>query len=218
MSPENQTPRPHDYPTNFAVDYPERTLHRGSTAARLVLAIPIILLLALVQQVEIRVGWQAIALSLVGSLSGIGAVTFPVLVMLVLRRKYPHWWFEWNVELFRFINRVIVYLVLMTDQYPSTDEAQSVRLHFPDPQGQGLSRGLPLVKWLLAVPHYAVLVAFLVSLPFVLIVAWVSIIATGRYPRRLFSYVEGILRWGNRVIGYAFIFVTDDYPPFRLSV
>jgi Domain of unknown function (DUF4389) len=107
---------------------------------------------------------------------------------------------------------------LMTDRYPSTDEPQSVHLDFPRPEDRTLSRGLPLVKWLLATPHYVVLIFLLLCLPFVLIGVWAAILVTGRYPQVLFFYIEGVLRWVNRVVGYAFIFVTDEYPPFRLTV
>ena len=138
--------------------------------------------------------------------------------MILFRQKYPRWWFDWNRELLRFTNRVGVYMALMDDRYPSTDEHQAVRLDFDYPDArQDLNRWLPLVKWFLAIPHYIVLFFLYIGLFVAVIVAWFAILFTGRYPRGLFEYVEGVIRWHNRVVAYAFILVTDEYPPFRLA-
>ena len=137
--------------------------------------------------------------------------------MIVFRRKYPRWSFDWNLQLLRFANRVGAYLALMDDRYPSTDEEQSVHLDFAYPDArEGLNRWLPIVKWLLAIPHYIVLFVLYVGAVLAVIGAWFAILFTGRYPRAIFDYVEGVLRWHNRVLGYAVILVTDEYPPFRL--
>jgi len=138
-------------------------------------------------------------------------------LMIVFRQKYPRWWFDWNLELLRFTNRVGAYLALMSDRYPSTDENQYVELGFPYPDARaGLNRWLPLVKWLLAIPHYIVLFFLYIGVVFGVIAAWFAILFTGRYPRGIFDYVEGVLRWHNRVVAYALVLVTDEYPPFRL--
>ena len=140
------------------------------------------------------------------------------LLMILFRRKYPRWWFDWNLELQRFISRVLIYLALMDDSYPSTDEHQSVHLDYPYPDAASdLNRWLPLVKWLLAIPHYIVLIFLNIAAIVVVIVAWFAILFTGRYPRGLFDFVEGVTRWNNRVIGYATTLVTDAYPPFSLA-
>ncbi len=137
--------------------------------------------------------------------------------MIVFRQKYPRWWFDWNLELLRFTNRVGVYVALMDDRYPSSDERQGVALEFPYPDaGRDLNRWLPLVKWLLAIPHLVVLAFLYIGVFFVVIAAWFVILFTGRYPRALFHFVEGVVRWHNRVVAYAFVLVTDEYPPFRL--
>ncbi|HEX2477651.1 MAG TPA: DUF4389 domain-containing protein, partial [Geminicoccaceae bacterium] len=151
--------------------------------------------------------------------AGSGGVVFLApLLMIVFRQKYPRWWYDWNLELLRFTNRVGVYVALMDDRYPSTDERQSVVLDFPYPDAQReLRRGLPLVKWLLAIPHYVVLFFLYVGSLFVVIAAWFAILFTGRFPRGLFDYLVGVERWTNRVIGYAFVLVTDRYPPFTLN-
>ena len=138
--------------------------------------------------------------------------------MILFRQKYPRWWFDWNLELQRFSNRVGIYLALMDDSYPSTDEHQSVHLEYRYPDaGRDLNRWLPLVKWLLAIPHYIVLFFLDIAALVVVIVTWFAILFTGRYPRGMFDFVEGVIRWHNRVVGYALTLVTDRYPPFRLA-
>ena len=151
--------------------------------------------------------------------AGVGLLTLPVVLMILFRKKYPRWWFDWNLELMRFGNRVGVYLTLMDDRYPSTDERQSVHLDFPYPDVEAdLGRGMPLVKWLLAIPHYVVLFFLFIGAFFAVVFAWFAILFTGNYPRGAFTYVEGVYRWYNRVLGYAFTLVTDEYPPFRLGL
>jgi hypothetical protein len=147
-----------------------------------------------------------------------GLLVFGPLLMILFRQKYPRWWFDWNLNLSRFTNRVFVYLALMEDRYPSTDEEQYVHLDivYPDAR-QDLNRWLPLVKWFLAIPHYIVLGFLWIGAVVAVIISWFAVLFTGRYPRGLFDYVEGVFRWGNRVEAYAFLMATDRYPPFRLS-
>jgi len=138
--------------------------------------------------------------------------------MILFRQKYPRWWFDWNLELQRFSNRVVVFLALMDDRYPSTDEQQSVHLDYAYPDAaRDLNRWLPLVKWLLAIPHFVVLVFLGVASIVAVVIAWFAVLFTGRYPRGLFDYVEGVMRWAQRVVAYAFLLVTDEYPPFSLN-
>jgi hypothetical protein len=140
------------------------------------------------------------------------------LLMILFREKYPRWWFDFNLELLRFTNRVGAYLFLLSDRYPSTDEQQYVRLDVPYPDVQrDLNRWLPLVKWFLAIPHYIVLAFLWLGALFAGIAAWFAILFTGRHPRGLFDYLVGVGRWTNRVTAYAFLLVTDRYPPFRLG-
>ncbi len=146
-----------------------------------------------------------------------GMLFLPTLLMLVFRRKYPRWWFDWNLELSRFGTRVSSYLMLQRDEYPSTDEAQAVHLDIDYPDATQLNRWLPLVKWLLAIPHYLVLLVLAIGLLLAWIVSWFAILITGRQPRGLFDYIVGVQRWGARVAGYAFMLVTDRYPPFSLK-
>jgi len=137
--------------------------------------------------------------------------------MILFRKKYPRWWFDWNLQLTRFLARVWVYAALLRDEYPSTDEEQAVHLDFPYPDASRLSRGLPLVKWFLAIPHYIVLFFLWIGAVICIIIAWFAILFTGKYPRSLFDYVVGVQRWSLRVEAYAFLLITDQYPPFSLQ-
>lgn len=202
------------YPVQFAVAYPDRPLNRVSTAFRLLAALPIIGVLIAVSGSSVL--WsngseQAAA--------GAGGLLFlGPLLMIVFRRKYPRWWFDWNLELQRFTSRVVVYLLLMDDRYPSTDQVQAVHLDYPYPDVErDLSRWSPLVKWLLVIPHLIVLVPLTLAAALSTVAAWVAILVTGRYPKALFGFVEGVLRWWQRVTAYAALLVTDEYPPFRLA-
>jgi hypothetical protein len=205
-----------DHPVRFSVDYPDRELSRVTTAFRIFTAIPIVIVLASIGGFQ-GGGDGGGRSETVIAVGGTGLLFLPPLLMLVFRQKYPRWWFDWNLELLRFTNRVGVYLALMDDRYPSTDEEQSVHLDLSYPDARdGLNRWLPLVKWLLAIPHYIALVFLYIGVLFAVIATWFAILFTGHYPRALFDYVEGVYRWHNRVVGYAFILVTDEYPPFRL--
>jgi hypothetical protein len=210
---------PTGYPVAFSVDYPDRPLNRLTTGFRIFVAIPILIVAA-------TLGGEGS--SYYGSAGGEhwawgggGAAAVLVLgplLMILFRQKYPRWWYDWNLEVMRFENRIAAYLALMNDRYPSTDEHQSVHLDFAYPDAQhDLNRWLPLVKWLLAIPHYIVLFFLWLAALVCIVIAWFAILFTGRYPRGLFEFVDGVLRWGNRVVAYAFILVTDEYPPFRLS-
>ena len=204
------------HPVEFDVDRPDRQLDRLSSFFRLLFAIPILILLASIGGPAFGGDRDSDGLFLMGLAGGI--LFLPPLLTIVFREKYPRWWFDFNLAYLRFDNRVLAYLLLLRDEYPSTDEEQAVHLQLPYPDVRAdLNRWMPLVKWLLAIPHYVVL--FLLSIGVVLatIAAWVAILLTGRYPEALFHYVVGVLRWHNRVIGYAFALVTDRYPPFHLS-
>ncbi len=201
------------YPVQFDVEFPSRPLDRLSTAFRFIAAIPIVIVLTMLTGEAFRDGDHSTGNTIV---IGGAAVFIPLVLMLVFRQKYPRWWFDWNLNLLRFSNRVTAYLALRDDRYPSTDEEQSVHLDFEYPDARQMSRWLPLVKWILAIPHYVVLVFLWVGAIFVVVAAWFAILFTGTYPRSLFDYVVGVLRWSNRVNGYAFTLVTDQYPPFSL--
>ena len=203
------------YPVRFSVDYPDRPLDRVTTGFRIFVAIPILIVLGTVSGGG---DWETSTENTrnVAAAAG-GLLFFGPLLMILFRQKYPRWWFDWNLELQRFGNRVGVYMALMDDRYPATDDHQSVHLDYAYPDvPRDLNRWLPLVKWLLAFPHYVVLFFLWIAALAVVIVVWFAILFTGRYPRGLFDFVEGVIRWHNRVAAYAWVLVTDRYPPFRL--
>jgi hypothetical protein len=202
-------------PTRLSVDYPDRDLNRLTTFFRLFVALPILIVLGTVAggawEWSYDNGKEAAAAA--GGLLFLGP-----LLMILFRQKYPRWWFDFNLQLVRFSTRVSSYLALMSDKYPSTDEEQSVHLDFDYPNvKQDLNRWLPLVKWFLAIPHFIALFFLTIASVFAVIFAWFAILFTGRYPRGLFNFVEGVMRWGLRVQAYALLLVTDQYPPFRLA-
>ncbi len=206
---------PH-YPVSYSVDYPDRALDRLSTFFRIIVALPIVFLVGAVSGGAWE--WSSSNDNMSGAAGAGGLLFLGPLLMIVFRKKYPQWWFDWNLELQRFSNRVCAYLALMNDRYPSTDDQQSVHLDYVYPDAtRELNRWLPLVKWLLAIPHFIILIVLNVAALVAVVAAWFAIVVTGRYPRALFQFVEGVFRWNNRVIGYALTLVTDAYPPFRLA-
>jgi len=203
------------YPVQFSVDYPDRPLSRLSTALRIFWVLPIAIVLAAVSG---QAWTTTYSNGTTVAVEAGGALFLGPLLMIMFRQKYPRWWFDWNLELSRFSSRVSVYLALMDDEYPSTDDHQSVHLDYPYPDAErDLNRWLPLVKWLAAVPHYVVLAFLYIAAFVVVIIAWFAIVFTGTYPRSMFAFVEGVFRWTSRVSAYAFTLVTDQYPPFRLA-
>jgi hypothetical protein len=206
------------YPARLDIDYPEE-LDRLTTFFRLIWALPIVIVLSLLtatgNETVVTETGEKVRESGGGIVGGLFVAT---MLMIVFRQRYPRWWFDFALELNRFSTRVGSYLGLLTDSYPSVEESQSVHLEidYPDVE-QDLNRFLPLVKWLLAIPHYVVLVVLVVGAIIAIVSAWFAILFTGRYPRGLFDYVVGVGRWGLRVQAYATLLVTDRYPPFNLK-
>lgn len=210
------------YPASLDIDRPDK-LDRLSSFFRVIWAIPILVIFSLlyatasetvtiVNEAGETITW--VTNTGEGILAGIFTAT---VLMVLFRQKYPRWWFDFAVELTRFSARIGAYLALLTDRYPSTDEAQSVHLNVEYPNvAQDLNRWLPLVKWFLAIPHYIVLAFLAIGAMFSVLIAWFAILFTGRYPEGLFDYVVGVGRWGLRVNAYMFLLVTDKYPPFSL--
>ncbi len=185
------------YPARLTVDYPEK-LDRLTTFIRLIMAIPILVILGLI--------------------AGSGGMSLATMLMIVFRQRYPRWWFEFIRELARFGGRVGCYLCLLTDRYPSTVDEQSFHLEIDYPDAEAdLNRWLPLIKWLLAIPHFVMLALLAIGVIIAVLLAWMAILITGSYPRPLFDYVVGVFRWGTRVLAYAVWLVTDHYPPFSLT-
>ena len=205
------------YAARLQIDYPE-TLDRVTTLLRVIWIIPIGIVLSLMTasggtRVVTQTG-ETVRTSGGGILGGLAIATA---LMILFRRRYPRWWFDFARELVRFAARVGAYAALLTDTYPSTVAEQSVHLEIDYPNvEQDLNRWLPLVKWFLVIPHYVVLAVLAIGAFVAVVIAWLAIIFTGRYPRSLFEFVVGVGRWALRVQAYAFLLVTDRYPPFTM--
>lgn len=206
------------YPASLDIDYPKK-LDRLTTFFRLIWAIPVLIILTVLTagggETFVNEAGKEASTSGGGIVVGLFVATA---LMILFRQRYPRWWFDFNLELNRFAARVGAYLFLLTDQYPSTVEKQSVHLDvsYPDAK-KDLNRWLPLVKWFLAIPHYVILVVLFVGAFVATVIAWFAILFTGRYPKSLFDFVVGVGRWDLRVTAYAFLLTTDKYPPFSLK-
>jgi hypothetical protein len=205
------------YSARLQVDYSGEH-NRVTTLFRVVLFIPIAVVIGALTAGATQTVYDQSGHVVSTTSGGItGGLFVATLLMILFRRRYPRWWFDFALELTRFGARVGAYLALLTDQYPSTIEEQSVHLDidYPDVE-RDLNRWLPLVKWLLAIPHFIVLFFLFIGAFFATVLAWLSILITGKYPRGLFDFVVGVGRWALRVQAYALLLVTDQYPPFSL--
>jgi len=207
-----------EYPARLSIDYPAK-LSRVKTFFRFILALPILAVFAILTGTFDGAYYDEQTGQLMSSSGGIIVALFLVTVLLILfRQRYPRWWFDFNLELNRFSTRVTAYLLFLTDKYPSTEEQQSVHLELDYPNvKQDLNRGMPLVKWILAFPHYVVLLLLAVPVLGAIIIAWFAVLFTGRYPKGLFDFVVGYTRWNLRVSAYAIFLITDKYPAFSLK-
>ena len=196
MSTTSTSMNPSTYPATLKIDYPDRNLNKLTSFFRIFTIIPIVIIIGLLN----------------------GVLTFPLVLMILFRKKYPKWWFDWNLALTSFNQRVSAYLLLLRDEYPSTDEEQAVHLNlvYPDASTQ-LGRGWPLIKWFLVIPHYIVLYFLGIAAVVCWIIAWFAILFTGRYPKVLFDFTVGVERWNLRVSAYTSLLITDEYPPFSLE-
>ena len=187
------------YPARLTVDYAGTNRNRLTTTFRVITVIPILTVLAPIA-------------------NGATSLFFlPVLLMILFRQKYPRWWFDFNVQYQRFSTRVSAYVSLLTDEYPSTDEEQGVHLEIDYPDASQLNRWMPLVKWILAIPHYVVLFVLLIIAAILFMLGWFVILLTGTFPRGFHNFIAGVNRWSLRVTAYAFLLTTDEYPPFSLD-
>mgnify|MGYP005631873945 FL=1 len=200
-----------NYPATLTIDYPENA-NRITVLFRLFLIIPILIILVLLSyhgagsnQFPDESYW-------------VGILVIPTLLMIIFRQKYPKWWFDWNEQLIKFSFRIMSYILLLQHEYPSTDEDQGIhiKINYPNVKTE-LNRWMPLVKWLLVFPHLIVLFFLMIGVFTSTILAWVMILISGKYPKKMFNFVVGTLRWILRVQAYALLLITDKYPPFSLS-
>ncbi|MFW6104904.1 MAG: DUF4389 domain-containing protein [Candidatus Bipolaricaulota bacterium] len=209
---ENNNP---EKPTILSIDYPQKKLDRLTTFFRPLVAIPILIIFSTLTGTHFF--WEEGPWAWEWYM-GTSFVVAPTALMIIFQQKYPRWWFDWNLNLARFATRIFSYMALLTDNYPSTDEEQGVHLnlHYPDVSSE-LNRWMPIVKWFLAIPHYLVLFFLNTAATMVIIMAWFSILFTGRYPKKLFNFVVEVFHWNLRIVAYAFLMITDEYPAFSFS-
>ena len=144
-------------------------------------------------------------------------IILPTLLALVFRGIYPSYALAFNHALLSLETRITAYILLLTDDYPSIEENSIVTIIFPEVRsGSSLNRGLPLIKWFLAFPHYVLAIIYVIFGSFLTIFAWFSILFSGKYPVWCADAMVGIIAYLNRICGYAFILVTDEYPSFSL--
>ena len=187
------------YPVRLDIDYAGSDRNRLTNFFRTITAIPILVLVA-----TFGTGTKTV-------------IVIPTLLMILFRQKYPRWWFDFNVEYQRFSMRITAYMFLLTDEYPSTDEHQGVHLDIDYPDAAQLNRYLPLFKWILAIPHYVVLAVLSPIALLLVMIGWLVILFTGNFPEGFHKFIVGVNRWGQRVMAYAFLLTTDEYPPFSLD-
>jgi hypothetical protein len=203
-----------DYPASLSIDYSGKS-DRLTVFFRIFMIIPIFIILWLLSG---QTGHASEPSDDKLIIFGSGLIFAPTLLMILFRKKYPKWWFDWNLSLTKFSIRVFSYLLLLTDLYPSTDEEQAVHIEIPYPDAaKELNRGMPLIKWFLAIPHLFILCFLYIAVIVVTIIAWFSILFTGLYSKGLFDFVVGTIQWSLRVSAYAFLLTTDKYPPFSLK-
>ncbi len=213
MHEEDTIMENNSYPINLKIDYSDHS-DRLKTFFRIILVIPILIILSLLSNSEVYDHDSTEKM-----IFSIGGVVFvPTLLMILFRQKYPKWWFDWNLALTKFSIRVFSYILLLRDEYPSTDEDQAVHIDIPYPDvKKELVNWMPLVKWFLAIPHIIILCFLYIAVIFCTILAWIIILFTANYPKNLFTFVVGVIRWTLRVNAYVILLTTDKYPPFSLK-
>jgi hypothetical protein len=145
-----------------------------------------------------------------------GLLALPAALAIVVRQVYPSYVLAFNEALLSLQTRVDAYLLLLTDEYPSIEENDLVSVTFPEVDAKQLNRFLPLIKWLLALPLYLVGILYIIYAALLTLLGWFSILFTGNYPEVCAEGVVGTIAYWNRVVGYAFLLVTDEYPTFSL--
>ena len=192
--------------TSFQVQLDNRD--RGTAFARIVIAFPVFIF---VSSFSIETFFSD------NPMQTYGLVILPVILALLFRGVYPSYVLTFNKALFGLVNRVWAYIALLTDEYPSIEESGVVRITYPEVDGgKTLSRGLPLIKWFLAIPLYIVGIVYSIYGFIMLLLAWFNILFTGSMPQTCADTIVRVSQYWNRIYGYAVILVTDEYPSFSL--
>ena len=191
--------------TEVSVDLDQRD--RNSALFRIFIALPAIIFLS---------SFASFTDEMMGFIGGF--LFLPVVLALLIRNKYPSYVLAFNKALLELNNRVSIYVLVLTDSYPSIESNQKVRLIYPEIEnGQKLNPWLPLVKWFLAIPLYIVGIFYALYALALTFVAWISVVKNGTYPVDKAEEVVKVIAYWNRVYGYALLLVTDEYPSFSLN-
>jgi hypothetical protein len=146
-----------------------------------------------------------------------GIIVVPTVLALVVRGIYPSYVLNFNHAVLELQTRLVAYVLLLTDDYPSIERNPNVAVLLPDVDGgRKLNRWLPIVKWFAAIPLVIVGLVYAALALAVTVVAWVITWSTGKYPEWALNIVLGTVKFWNRVYGYAVVLVTDEYPSFSL--
>lgn len=192
--------------TSFQVQLDNRD--RATAFARVILAFPVFIFLS---------SFSVESIFSNNTMQTYGLLVLPVILALLFRGVYPSYVLVFNKALFELGNRVWAYICLLTDEYPSIEESEVVRITYPDVDGgKTLSRGLPLVKWFLAIPLYVVGLVYVIYGLIMMALAWFNILFTGTMPQTSADVIVRVNQYWNRIYGYAVILVTDEYPSFSL--
>ena len=154
-----------------------------------------------------------------GDMMGVigGILVIPVVLSLLFRNVYPSYVLAFNKALLELSNRVSAYLLVLTDEYPSIEANQKVRLLYPEIEGgKKLSPWMPLVKWFLAIPLFLLGLLYAIYGLALTLIAWFTVVTKGYYPVDKAEEVIKVIAYWNRLYGYALLLVTDEYPSFSL--
>jgi small-conductance mechanosensitive channel len=191
------TSSPRDYPIRFDVEYPEEIARWH--VFNWLLAIPqliVIYLLGIVLQVMVVIAFFAI----------------------LFTKKWPRGLFDFTVQIQRWTLNVIAYVLILRPEYPPfSGEPGEYPVAYVVEYDDNLSRLLIFVKWLLVIPHFVILTLLVIAALAIALVASFAIAFTGRFPRGMFDFLVGTMRWYQRAYGYGFLLFTDRYPPFGLK-
>ena len=191
--------------TEIHVDLDNRD--KNTALFRVFLAVPVLIFLS---------SFSEFADNLPGVIGGF--LILPVVLSLLFRNVYPSYVLAFNKALLELSNRINAYLLLLTDEYPSIEANQKVRLIYPEIEGgKKLSPWMPLIKWFLAIPLFLLGVIYAIYALALTLVAWVTVISMGHYPEDKAEEVIKVIAYWNRLYGYALLLVTDEYPSFSLN-
>jgi hypothetical protein len=191
-----------DYPVDFQADYPEGGISRWRALFQGLLLIPHFIVLLFVY-IGVYVVW---------------IITW---FAILFTGKYPEGMFNFLAGALKWGNRVNGFQYWFTEDYPpfSLDDEPDypVRTRIDYPPNGKIARWRVLVHWLLAIPHFIVVAFLFIAEYIILVITFFSILFTRKWPRSMFDFTVGIIRWRTRANAYGYFWMTEEYPPFSLD-